>query len=81
MGIESAKARIKKVKKEHEPQLLTLPGVVGVGISEITDKWGRRNPCIRIYVEKRDDKTLCRLPKDIEGFLTDIREVGKPRLL
>jgi hypothetical protein len=81
MGIEHAKARIRKVKEDHESQLLALPGVIGVGIGEITDRQGRRQPCIRIYVEKRDDETLHRLPKSIEEFLTDIREVGKPQLL
>ncbi len=81
MDLESARARIKKVKEEYESQLLALPGVVGVGISEITDQWGRPQPCIRIYVENLDEETLRPLPKDIEGFPTDIKEVGVPRLL
>ena len=80
MSLEPAKAKIKEVKENYESQLLSLPGVVGVGISEISDSWGKCQPCIRIYVDKRDDETLRRLPKDIEGFLIDIKEVGKPRL-
>lgn len=81
MNIELAREKIKKVKAKYESQLLALPGVVGVGISETVDNLGRRQPCIRIYVEGCDEETLRHIPKDIEGFLTDIREVGKVRLL
>lgn len=81
MDIELARTKIKKVKEEHESQLLSLPGVVGVGISEVIDRQGRRQFCIRIYVERYDDEILRHLPRDIEGFLTDIKEVGKPQLL
>ena len=78
MSAELANLRIKKIKNDWEPKLLALPGVVGVGISETIDKGGRRQPCIRIYVEKRDDETLQHLPEEIEGFLTDIKEVVAP---
>lgn len=81
MGIETVNARIKKVKQDYEAKLLSIPGVVGVGTGEITEGLEGRQPCIRIYVEKRDEETLSRLPKVIGGFPTDIIEVGKPRLL
>lgn len=81
MAIEPVEHRIREVKKRHEAALLATPGVVGVGISEIRDGYGRRHLCIRIYVEMRDEAILRGLPKEIEGFATDIKAVGRSRLL
>ena len=71
-------SKLKEVKEKHESRLLSMPGVVGVGIGQ---KGGGGQSCIRIYVDRKDEDIVRRLPKRIKGFPTDVVEVGSPGLL
>jgi len=52
---------VKAVKRKHEERLMSLPGVVGVGIGR---KEGR--DCICVYVTDDNPKILAALPRTLE---------------
>jgi hypothetical protein len=59
------------VKERNETELLSLSGVVGVGIGEC-----KKKPCIRVFVEKRTPELERRIPKQIEGIDVDVEVTG-----
>ena len=63
-------ATILAVKENITPQLMSIHGVVGTGVSII------RNTII-IYVEKVTDEILSLIPEVIEGYKVEILETGK----
>ena len=62
--------RIIIAKENITPQLMEIPGVEGVGISVIKNT-------INIYAEKITDELLLQIPKEIEGYKTEVIETGK----
>ncbi len=56
-----------EVKRRHEVKLLTMPGVVGVGLGRIE---GRE--CIRIYVAEDSPKVRAALPQNLEDVPVEI---------
>jgi hypothetical protein len=66
---------IKDVRQKYEEQLMQLPNVVGVGIGE---KAG--NQVIKVLVTHKVAKSALQpqeiIPKILEGYETDIEEVG-----
>ncbi|GAF97105.1 unnamed protein product, partial [marine sediment metagenome] len=78
--------RLKEIKKRHSQELFNLPNVNGVGIGfkevngEVTDQIA-----IRVYVVKKvAGGTLGKdglVPSRVEGTITDVIEIGEPRLL
>ena len=63
---KAATPSIEEVKTQQESSLMSVPGVVGVGIGECNGR-----PCLTVYLEKEtpESKTI---PTEIEGF-----KVGK----
>lgn len=61
---------ILEVKESATPQLMSIPGVVGVGLSTI------RNTII-VYVEIATSEILSQIPKEIEGYKVEVLETGK----
>lgn len=70
---------IKEVKERHQASLLSMPGVVGVGIGERTNEVGEKELCIKIYVEKLSPELAQRIPKVLENFKVESEVVGKIR--
>jgi hypothetical protein len=73
---------VEQVKKDHESDLLKKPGVVGLGIGEKEVKGKSTGKlCLKVYVEKKlTKKELSQdqiIPNKIEGYETDVVEVGK----
>lgn len=68
-------ASIDAVKAKHEARLMELPNVTGVGI-------GKRAgvPVIKVLVTRKVPKSALRpeevVPDRLEGFETDVEEVG-----
>ena len=60
-------ATVKAVKRKHEARLMSLPGVVGVGIGR---KEGR--DCICLYVKDDDPKIWAALPRTLEEIPVEI---------
>jgi hypothetical protein len=60
-------ATVKAVKRKHEARLMSLPGVVGVGIGR---KEGRA--CICVYVKDDNPKILAALPRTLEEIPVEV---------
>jgi hypothetical protein len=68
---------IEEVLKEHAGELMSIPGVVGVYIGELTD--GR--PCIKVMVVKETPELESKIPSMLEGYPVVIVESGEIRPL
>ena len=67
------KKDINVVLKEHEKELLAIPGVVGVYVGLLSDD---RTLCMKVMVTKETDELKMRIPKSIEGHSVLIEESG-----
>jgi hypothetical protein len=63
---------IAQVIERHAPELMKIPGVVGVYEGETR----AHAPCIRIMVVKRTRDLEARLPRRLEGHPVEIEETG-----
>ena len=64
---------IEAVQKQYESQLMSIPGVVGVGIGECNGQ-----PCLKVFVTKKTPELEQQIPKQLEGFKVDIEVGGQP---
>ncbi len=69
---------INAVLKDHEKELLTIPGVVGVYIGLLPDD---KTLCLKVMVVKESEDLKRRIPKSIEGYPVLIEESGVIRPL
>ena len=69
---------INAVLKDHDKELLTIPGVVGVYIGLLPDD---KTPCLKVMVVKETEDLKRRIPKSIEGYPVLIEESGVIRPL
>ncbi len=67
---------IKKVLKEHAQELISLPGVVGVG-QGLCD----RAPCIKVFVIKKSPELEQKIPHSLGDYPVVIEETGKIKAL
>lgn len=67
---------IQQALAKHQDHVMTLPNVTGVGIGEREGK-----EVIVVFVTRRVNASSLRpeevVPKTIEGFTTDVREIGE----
>jgi len=63
---------IQDVKKKHEVRLMSLPGVVSVGIGR--DPQG--NPAVIVGLDSPRSETEARIPRLLDGYPLLIRIVG-----
>lgn len=71
---ETTVESIEEVLREHTPQWMSIPGVVGTGIGECDGR-----PCIRIMVVQKTPELLKRIPSRVQGFVVDLVETGRFR--
>jgi hypothetical protein len=64
---------INEVKEDWEEKLMTLPGVMGVGIGLTKD---RRETCIKIYVNRAASAQVPQIPEQIEGYPVEVELRG-----
>jgi hypothetical protein len=67
---------IEKVLKEHTEELMSIPGVVGIGQGLCNDK-----PCIKVLVIEKTPELAQKIPDIIEGYQVVIQETGEIRAL
>lgn len=70
-------APVADIIARHAPELMRVPGVVGVYEGET----GRHTPCIRILVARRTSELEKRLPRELEGRPVEIEVTGVIRPL
>ena len=66
---------IETVLQAHTPELMAVPGVVGVYQGE-TDAHA---PCIRVMVIQKTPEIERRIPKRLEGYRVEIEVTGEIR--
>jgi len=69
---------INTVLKDHDEELLAVPGIVGVYIGLFPDD---KTPCLKVMVVKESEDLKRRIPKSIEGYPVLIEESGVIRPL
>ena len=69
---------INAVLKDHDKELLAVPGVVGVYVGLLPDD---KTPCLKVMVVKETEDLKGRIPKSIEGYPVLIEESGVIRPL
>lgn len=67
----AASDEIVAVKERNESWLLSLPGVVGVGIGDCG-----RQECIKVYIEENTPDPTRQIPQQLEGCLIDVEVTG-----
>ena len=69
--IESAR----EVKERHVNRVMSIPGVVSMGIAE-----GRDGKLVFVVgIEKQTEATMTKIPKEIEGYPVKVEVVGSVR--
>jgi hypothetical protein len=68
---------IREVKARHEGRLLSLPGVVSVGIGLGADG----SPVIVVGLDRTRGSTLQEIPEELEGYPVQVEMVGTVRAL
>ncbi len=67
---------IVEVLKEHTEELMSIPGVVGIGQGLCNGK-----PCIKIFVIEKTPELAQKIPDNLEGYKVMIEETGEIRAL
>lgn len=62
---------ISGVKERQESKLMSIPGVVGVGIGECEAK-----PCLKVFVTQQTVELERQIPQQVEGYKVDIEATG-----
>ena len=62
---------ITTVLKDHDKELLAIPGVVGVYVGLLPDD---KTPCLKVMVVRETEDLKKRIPKSIEGYPVLIEE-------
>ena len=70
------KKPIAQVLKEHTERLMALPGVVGTAQGLCHGE-----PCIKVFVVKKTEELLERIPEEIEGYTVDVQQTGEFKAL
>jgi hypothetical protein len=68
---------VRDVIASHAPELLKIPGVVGVYEGETAS----HTPCVRIMVVKRTRALEARLPRRLESYPVEIEAGGEVKPL
>jgi hypothetical protein len=71
-----SKLTIEQVQEKYQNQLLSVSGVVGVGIGAVDGK-----PVIKVLVVKKTPELEWKIPKVLEGYPVMIEVTGKMRAL
>ena len=69
---------INAVLRDHDKELLAIPGVVGVYVGLLPDN---KTPCLKVMVVKETEDLKRRIPKTLEGYPVLIEESGVIRPL
>lgn len=65
---------IEAVLEEHRDRLLSIPGVVGVGIGMCQD-----TVCIRVFVSTINEDIVAQIPTSLDGYEVEVEETDEFR--
>ena len=65
---------IEGAQEELTPQVMALPGVVGIAIGECEG-----SPCIKVLVASKTKELLGKIPSTYKGYKVEVEEVGEIR--
>ena len=77
----SPKRDINAVLRDHDKELLSIPGVVGVYVALLEDG---KTPCLKVMLARKTPEIEHALPKTLEGYPVatevtgEIRPLGTP---
>lgn len=60
-----------EVMQRHEAELMSIPGIVGVGLGQCDDQ-----SCIKVLVERETPELARAVPTDLEGVPVVVEEIG-----
>ena len=69
---------INLVLRDHDDELLSIPGVVGVYVGVLEDG---KTPCLKVMVIKKTPELEQKIPKSLEGYPVLLDETGVIRPL
>ncbi|HET6681097.1 MAG TPA: hypothetical protein VFG84_07835 [Gemmatimonadaceae bacterium] len=72
--MQSPTRPIADVQRDHERELLAIPGVVGIGIGECGG-----SPCLRVMADGLTRENRARIPSRIEGYRVEVDDTGEIR--
>ena len=72
----SPKRDINAVLRDHDKELLSIPGVVGVYVALLEDG---KTLCLKVMLAQSNPKTEQALPKTLEGYKVLIEITGEIR--
>lgn len=67
---------IEQAKERHETELMTIDGVVGVGIGECEGR-----PCVKVFLEEASPEVKRHIPTELDGFKVDVEVTGALKAL
>jgi hypothetical protein len=74
----SPKRDINAVLRDHDKQLLAIPGVVGVYVAVLGDG---KTPCLKVMLARRTPESERDIPKSLEGYVVVPEVTGEIRPL
>jgi hypothetical protein len=74
----SPKRDINEVLRDHDKELLAIPGVVGVYVALLEDG---KTPCLKVMLARASVETERALPKTLEGYPVVSEVTGEIRPL
>lgn len=72
------KRDINAVLRDHDEELLAIPGVVGVYVALLEDG---KTPCLKVMLARESAETTRALPKTLEGYPVVVEVTGEIRPL
>jgi hypothetical protein len=70
------KRDINDVLRDHDDELLAIPGVVGVYVGLLDDE---KTLCLKVMVERKSKELEAKIPKELGGYQVVIEETGRIR--
>ena len=74
----SPKRDINAVLRDHDQELLAIPGVVGVYVAVLEDG---KTPCLKVMLARKTPESERNIPKSIEGYPVVSEVTGEIRPL
>jgi hypothetical protein len=64
---------INAVLRDHDEELMAIPGIVGIYIGLLEDD---KTPCLKVMAVKKTPELERRIPKGLEGYRVLVEETG-----
>ncbi len=71
--LAAMRVTIQDVKKQHESRLMSMPGVVSVGVGQKPDG----TPVIVVGLDRPRPTTMAQLPQSLDGYPVRVEFLGE----